>query len=350
MTRRLIVCSDGTWGTKLHKPGPGKTTNVAILSDLILPQDSDGNEQIPFYDSGVGTNRGPLDKLVGGMFGSGLADNVKEAYTFLVDHYVPGDDVYFFGFSRGAFTVRSAAGLIRKCGIVRKDDPALIDRAYEIYRHRDKGDPSAPDTNEAKEFRGAHAVWPVPIKFIGVWDTVGRLGIPVPRYLQWLGPFNPAKYQFHDTDLSRSVEFAYHAIAVDERLRVFEPTLWSQHPEAKHQTMEQAWFPGVHSDIGGGYAKCGLSNGALHWLADKARASGLALNDGALAAFPPDYLSLLHDQRSFPMSLLPRITRQIGAAVCGNESLHPSTLDRRRDLPTYRPPNVDAYLTSHPPT
>jgi|CXWL01.1.fsa_nt_gi uncharacterized protein (DUF2235 family) len=345
MSRRLIVLCDGTWGTKIREPDAGgNLSNVGIFSDLILDKDAAGNDQILKYDTGVGTNSGLRDKLFGGMFGSGLADNVKEAYTFLVNHYVPGDEIYFFGFSRGAFTVRSTAGLVRKCGIAKNDDPALIDRAYEIYRHRDKGDPTAPDTNEAKEFRGAHAVWPMVIRFIGVWDTVGRLGIPAPRYLQWLGPFSPAKYEFRDTDLSRSVEFAYHAIAVDERLRVFEPTLWSQHPEAEHQTMEQAWFPGVHSDVGGGYTSAGLSNGALHWLAEKARATGLALDGDALAKFPTDPLGLLHDKRSFPMSLLPQHTRKIGAADRGNESLHSTTFDRRRDLRTYRPKNLEDYL------
>jgi uncharacterized protein (DUF2235 family) len=175
------------------------------------------------------------------LSGAGLAKNVRDAYRFLVYNYTSGDDIYFFGFSRGAYTVRSTAGLIRKCGLLHKEHADRLRDAFKLYRKRDP----TPDTQEALEFRDRYSRSPIRIRFIGVWDTVGSLGVPIDvfRFL------SRSRYEFHDVSLSRSVEYAYHAVAIDERRGPFRPTLWEQHPEATGQVLEQVWFVGVHMDI-----------------------------------------------------------------------------------------------------
>lgn len=271
MTRRLIVCSDGTWNKLGHKDGGVYApTNVARIARSIAPL-GNGVEQVVFYDPGVGTGNA-LDRWTGGAMGVGLSDNVKDGYQFLMHNYTQNDEIYLFGFSRGAYTVRSLAGLIRKCGLLRKEHSARIGEAYDIYRIR--GDD--PDSDRAEKFRTNYSWHPTPIQFIGVWDTVGALGVPGNVFRTIFG----SKYRFHDVTLSSSVTFAYHALAIDEKRHAFRATLWEQSDKgrAAGQTLEQAWFPGVHSDVGGGYALAGLSDEAFHWMSAKAAAAGLAFS------------------------------------------------------------------------
>ena len=206
--------------------------------------------------------------MSGGAFGHGLEDNVYEAYRFLVGNYEPGDELFLFGFSRGAFTARSLAGMIRKCGILERQHVRRYPAAIALYR-----DDQHPDSPAARTFRRAHAVGgdaTLPIRFIGVWDTVGALGIP----LRGLRGLTRHKYQFHDTELSGSVAQACHALAIDERRAPFEPTLWAYRPKPG-QTVEQVWFAGVHSDVGGGYPDTGLADITLEWMIDRAQGAGL---------------------------------------------------------------------------
>ena len=346
LVRRLIVCSDGTWNTPERKDrGVFAPSNVVKMARAIRPQAPDGTSQVVFYDPGVGTDS-LLDKLTGGAFGIGLSRNVRDAYLFLVHNYAEGDEIYFFGFSRGAYTVRSAAGLIRKLGLLHKVHADQTPMAWDLYRRRDDG----PDTADARRFREAYARHPLRVKLIGVWDTVGALGIP--GLLSFLGR---ARFQFHDVALSRSVDLAYQALAIDEKRRFFRPTLWQQHPAATGQVLEQAWFPGVHMDIGGGYRNSDLADLSLRWMADKASAAGLALDEEYLRAVAhPDALGDLHESRTFPYTLIPPFYRPIGAGVPPDRLVHaagPSheALDdsarRRHDADrSYRPRNLLAYL------
>jgi uncharacterized protein (DUF2235 family) len=209
----------------------------------------DGTEQVSFYDPGVGTNPG-LAKWTGGAFGQGLSDNVKDAYRFVCRQYAPGDDLFFFGFSRGAFTVRSTVGLIRKCGILKDVDDAGIDEAYRIYRLDEKPPPGEDwkpaDSPTARNFRDTRSHPREKITFLGVWDTVGALGIP-----GLLRGLTSGRYKFHDVQLSSWVKGAFQALAVDERREPFEPAIWET-VDAPEQEVEQAWFAGCHTDVGGG--------------------------------------------------------------------------------------------------
>ena len=274
--KRLIVCCDGTW----NEPDQRSVTNVVKVAMAIAERDSSKVEQRVFYNVGLGTTRG--ERLRGGAFGFRLSRHVRECYRFLVETYEKGDELYFFGFSRGAYTARSTAGLVRNSGILRREHQSRMGDAFALYRAR--GDGAHPRETRATLFRRSFSYEPG-IHFIGVWDTVGSLGIPVfgPR---WTGVLN-RRWRFHDTALSTRVRLAYQALAIDERRGPFEPTLWTRQDGAGHQVLEQVWFAGVHSDVGGGYADCSLSDIPLLWMADRAAAAGLEFKEGSFSGTAP---------------------------------------------------------------
>ena len=331
MPRRLIVCADGTWN-KVEKTEGGKhlSTNVAKLAAALLPIDIEGTPQLLCYLEGVGTHDG--EWLRGGMFGLGISRNIREAYEFLVDAYEPGDEIWIFGFSRGAFTARSLAGMIRNSGLLVSKHKDQIGPAMSLYRNR--YDDTAPDAPRARIFRNKYSYEPG-IKFIGVWDTVGALGVPGVHL--WLARLLRIEWQFHDVELSRSVENAYHALAIHEKRSDFSPTLWKKQdwPEASKQALEQVWFTGVHSDIGGGYAQAGLSDIALLWMVEKARSCGLGFREDFLKDtrwVAPDVNAMPHDSFDFPFSWLDTFRRRKGdrsykaKGLNTGEGIHPSVV------------------------
>jgi len=305
-------------------------TNVAKLSRAIQPIDALGIEQRVFYHSGVGTGGGWWRRFTGGAFGEGIDDIIKANYRFLIDNFDPGDELFLFGFSRGAYLARSTAGLIRNCGLLKRDHLEQSDAAYALYRRRDEA--SHPRAEEATAFRAAHS-WEPRIKFIGVWDTVGSLGIPLTPLRFW----TKRLYEFHDVQLSSWVDFAFQALAVDERRKPFAPTLWKAQESAHGQLLEQAWFPGVHSNVGGGYADHGLSDLALEWLADKAEAHGLAME--IKPDLEPEALGTLQDSMTFWYRLLGVNIRMIRPNFDG-QFLHSAVRERLQGTTDYRPPNV----------
>lgn len=269
MPKNIVVLCDGTW----NRADQRCPTNVEKLRAAAI----DGPEQVVRYVPGVGTDPGLIDRFLGGAFGFGLSARVMEAYRFVVENYEDGDRIYLLGFSRGAYTARSTAGMIRNVGVLR---PAFRDertyrRAMAIYRDRRSAD-LRPDGDRAVAFRAEHSFSPQ-IRFIGVWDTVGSLGIPLGG-LRLLNLVN-RRWQFHDTRLSSTIEAAFHALAIDERRRAFRPTLWQPSDTARAgkaaQQVEQVWFSGVHSNVGGGYPDTGLSDIALNWMAGRAAEHGL---------------------------------------------------------------------------
>jgi len=269
--KRLVVCCDGTWNDSDNGTG---YTNVSRLAWAIQPVDKrDGQDiaQIVFYQSGVGTQGDLASKVAGGALGLGLSQNLRDAYTFVCNNYCEGDEIFLFGFSRGAYTARSVAGLIGYAGLLGKQD---LDRFLELwkgYKEKDKN----PDV--LKSFDGRHKN--VPIKCIGVWDTVGSVGIPA-EFAKF-DLFFKKYYGFFDTDLGEHVEHAFHALALDERRKNFVPTLWTQKPGVKNQELKQVWFAGVHCDVGGGYAEHGASDISLAWMASEV-APYLAIDPGYL--------------------------------------------------------------------
>lgn len=350
--RKLILCCDGTWNrADQERNGVACPTNVVRLAYRIAKADGPA-PQLIYYDQGVGTGN-LIDRLSGGAFGEGLEDNVHDAFRFLIANYELGDQIYLFGFSRGAFTARSIGGMIRKCGILKRASIAKYRSALELYRSE-----SPPDGPTAAAFRREHSIagdGEIPIQMIGVWDTVGSLGIPL-RGLRWL---TRQRYQFHDTELSGTVKFAFHALAVDERRGPFVPTLWMNKPKPG-QEIVQTWFCGAHSDVGGGYAESGLSDIALEWMLENAARAGLKIEPPFESAHPPkpDPRGMLHNSKTRWYALTPGVSRPIGFAAVHPEqageaplaadptqSVHPSVLTRWDQDPEYRPRNLREYFT-----
>jgi uncharacterized protein (DUF2235 family) len=346
--KRLILCCDGTWNSADQASnGVPCPTNVVKLGFRVAKHSRDGIPQVVYYDQGVGTGNS-LDRLSGGALGRGLEENIYEAFRFLVANYQPGDELFLFGFSRGAFTARSIVGMIRKCGILSRTSINCYAQATALYRSGDH-----PNMDVPQQFRRAHCVCAgedIKVKFIGVWDTVGSLGIP----LRGLRSLTRTKYQFHDTELSGVVQHAYHALAIDERRSPFEPTLWQYQPKP-NQKIEQVWFSGAHSDVGGGYPVTELSDIALDWMIEKAREAGLEFDDAAARAFPlsPNALGTLHNSKTGLYSVTRGIDRPIGIASGSRgdqpandptQSLHPSVLKRWDNEPRYRPPALADYF------
>jgi uncharacterized protein (DUF2235 family) len=347
MAKRLIVCADGTWN-KVEKAQSGRhlSTNVAKIAAALLPVDVHGTPQLLCYLEGVGTHHG--EWIRGGMFGLGISKNISRAYEFLIQSYEPGDEIWIFGFSRGAFTARSLAGMIRDCGLLKPKHVGQLGAAVKLYR--DRYDDSAPDAPRARIFRNTYSDEP-PIKFIGVWDTVGALGVPGVHL--WLARLLKIDWQFHDTTLSRSIKNAYQALAIHEKRSDFKPTLWEKQdwPGKEEQTLEQVWFSGVHSDVGGGYAETGLSDIAIGWLIEKAKTHGLGFRDDFLADpgwFTPDVNGELHNSFDFPFSWLDSLRRRKGERVFRAkaadtfETIHPSAKERFRKKKGYWP---SSFLT-----
>lgn len=282
--KRIVICCDGTW-QRLYNDS---LTNVALTARAVAARDAYGRPQIVYYSHGVGASLGGVS-IWQGMTGADLDDHLLDAYLFLNLNYEPGDQIYLFGFSRGAYTVRSLAGLLRKCGVLRRAHVDKARAALDLYRHREL----SADTLLASRFRAAHAIaWPrsskpgadVPpadlrIRYLGVWDTVGALGVP--RVLPISIGLND-RYRFHDTELSSAVDGARHAVAIDERRAAFAPTLWSNiaqfNTPGAPQRVAQAWFPGDHGGVGGGDEVRGLSNCALLWVLEGAEHMGLQLD------------------------------------------------------------------------
>ena len=266
-----MVCCDGTWDAPIQTaPDTAACTNVYKVWRAVAETSDAGAEQRVFYHEGVGTG-GRLDRLLGGAFGAGVAHNVCDCYRFLVLNYEPGDALYLFGFSRGAYTARSLAGMVRNCGILTPQNIGRVGEAFHLYR--DRGADTSPAGVKAQAFR-SHYASETSIHFIGVWDTVGSLGVPVPI------PFFRPWWAFHDSDLSSTVSNAFHAVAIDERRGPFKPTLWTRPSVPPHQDLEQVWFVGVHRDVGGGYPHPDLADITLCWMVDRARACGLAFAPG----------------------------------------------------------------------
>jgi len=350
--KRLIVCCDGTWNTPDQKDrGVVCPSNVVRLRNLIELQDAHGNQQLPYYDKGVGTGD-VVDRFFGGVFGIGLAHNIREAYEFLSLNYENGDQIFLFGFSRGAYTVRRVVGMIRKCRLLpriedRDSRQAAVNEAYDVFVTREPMEKGGPDSPAAQAFRRKYGCRTVTIRCLGVWDTVGAYGIG-----GVLGQLSSSmsKSRFHDRRLSSIVEHAYQAVAIDEGRRLFEPTLFEQGPtgQSNGQVLEQSWFAGVHSNIGGGYQDAGLSSITLQWMAARAEQRGLFLGLDWRTRVKPDALGELRDSRTGLYQFMGKAVRPIGKQKNGFEKAHNTAMDRMtRDPSGYAPENLVAYRDSN---
>lgn len=406
MTRKLVVCCDGTWNT------PRTNTNIYRTYDFLRERMGsppevtrkegvrtcagravDGSEVVLFYDEGVGTEW--FARLLGAGAGVGLSDNVRDAYHFLGQNFEPGSEIYLFGFSRGAYTARSLCGFIKAAGLLVKPSAQDVWRAY-MDRYVTPRDSRGVVARPAGWSAGRIKNWltekagdavgrlgtdvdalpthgNVKITFIGVYDTVGALGVPIPLAAR----VNEPIVGFHDTSLGSTVETAVQALAVDERRGPYVPTLWTQANDAAAlagQSVLQVWFPGVHSDIGGGYQDKGIGDIAWDFMMRQAADKGLVI-DPSVRTKPLalDPLPAQHDSfddawkaLSKKLDLVPEGVRKIGPKTSGPRGeeltvatrvmLHTSLVNRlgkrcatiigkdpgRREESDYLPTNVKA--------
>lgn len=342
-----------------------------------------GVAQIVFYDVGVGALRSTpglsnkihrsIDRVFGGARGAGFEANIEDAYLFLCLNYHPGDEVYLFGFSRGAASARGLARFVDWMGgLVPSGDAYWIPRYFDAFltgstyrqtreavvterqRRLLKRNPNDEKAAEKAE-KIAGVVRPATIRFLGVWDSV--LSIGAKREKPVFGDAPPG-----------AVENARQALAIDERRPDFKPRIWRRRsPDNPDQTLEQRWFCGVHSNIGGGYVNDGLANVALHWMLEGARSAGLALDDAFLNHYPDYAEDELYDSSGFAWRAIQTLTfrrrqgvRPIDVDPDAGLTLHPSVLRRlvaekdagdgrvHEKLVPYRPENLCRFLADLP--
>jgi uncharacterized protein (DUF2235 family) len=333
MGRRIAFCADGTWDSVAND------TNVYRISKAIV---AIPGVQYSFYDDGVGADGTPIEKLVGGAFGAGLFQKIKDGYSIISSVYEDGDEVFVFGFSRGAYTARSLAGMIAACGLPTKNpDTNLVETAFNAYRNK-------AQRQAILATLGAYGLVKATLTMVGVWDTVGSLGIPAA-----LGAVSPLVYGFLDTSLNPDILNAYHAVAVDERRDEFPATLWTS-PPAQGQTLEQVYFCGVHCDVGGGYpddagSGTALSDITFSWMMAKAQALGLVFDPGVLSNHPSpidkkDALDTKHESWS-PIWLFPKPRDIAQDATLANSLQVRCQMDS-----TYRPGNLSLVNGAPGPT
>jgi uncharacterized protein (DUF2235 family) len=358
--KRIVLCCDGTWNSADQADDGGEPcpTNVVRLAFRVAKRDAAGVPQIVYYDQGVGTGNS-IDRITGGAVGRGVEENIHDAYRFLIANYERGDELFVFGFSRGAFTARSIVGMVRKCGILSTKHARHYREALELYRNDDDPDDAAP-----AKFRAqccAYGNDAIEVRFIGVWDTVGALGIPV-RGLRFL----KKKYEFHDTELSGMVKEGCHALAIDEHRAPFAPAVWED-KRKDGQKVEQVWFCGAHSDVGGGYERTRaggdaqgrlepqLADLSLDWMLGKARGAGLQFDREVLDANPLvlEPRAPIHNSKTGFYRVVPEFDRVIGRATIDSrltdqpdstQELHPSVLARWDADPEYRPEALVRYF------
>ena len=311
MAKRIVICTDGTG----NRGGRNRGTNVWRIFNSVDRYSNDC-KQITYYDDGVGSDKFRLFRLIGGAFGIGLSRKIRDAYTFLVVNYEEGDRIFMFGFSRGAFTVRSLAGMICRCGLLQRK-PFLasrrqarkrsVQRILDAYRsEREMPGSEGEDGYESDRIRrflgiGHMPLRMAPVHFVGIWDTVdavgGTFGSLTILDRLWRRLFKKRWWGFHDLDPHPEIRHAYQALALDDERRTYHPKIWDRSnndlaqgmrrqpgcrsldrpckESAPDQIIEQVWFAGAHSNVGGGYPKDSLSLVPLYWMMCRAQDCGL---------------------------------------------------------------------------
>ena len=322
MAKRIIYCADGTWQTPLNN------TNVYRLYKGL----TQSQEQLAFYDDGVGADGAGIERLIQGATGAGLLQKIKDAYTKICHAFEAGDSIYLFGFSRGAFTVRSLAGMIASCGVPAgafTDD--LVTSVFDAYRN--------PLLRDALLAPVKASLTCGAVELIGVWDTVGSLGIPA-----IFGGFDVKAYGFLDTRLHPDVKHAYHCVAIDERRRQFSATLWDE-PAAPGQTLEQVYLTGCHGDVGGGTrfgggvdAQSRLCDIPLTYMVAKAVAAGLTFDPAFLQqsqTLPAEY-----SLDRYADSWTPAFQMPVSRLIAVSANIANSVQLRLQYALTYAPTNI----------
>ncbi len=326
MGKNVVVCYDGT-ANEYEK----HNTNVVKLYSQL---ECDDRTQYAFYDPGVGTfnpfQPGSIRRwgrkigiAVGNGFGWGLETNLRDGYRFLMNHFDEGDDLYIFGFSRGAYTARALAGMLYYFGLLEKGSDNLIPYVTKNYVER--------RLDLAHGFKQTFCR-PCDPYFVGVWDTV--------KSLDYLG-FE----KFYDAELKENVKYGYQAVAIDEKRRKFQVNLWNESKLKAGQKIEQVWFPGVHSDIGGGYPETSLSDVSLGWMMDRASEKGLKLKKDWQKMLHQDPAGYMHQSYKGLWKLLGKVPRKIPE----ESIIHRSVRDRMEQNELYEPSLPQSYKVANNP-
>ena len=349
MVKRVVICLDGTWNEEGQTDSGVETkTNVRKLFEAL----DNGTDQVARYLTGVGTKK--FEKVSGGALGWGLFDQIKDGYRWLVQNFDPGDQICIFGFSRGAYSARSLAGMILRCGVLKEDNendqltvptgaldlltteqddrlkPDAATKVFAVYKHANK-----VENRPAVEAFKRQYCHDTGIRMVGVWDTVGALGVPeallIPALRREDQTLKQELFGFLDTSLSPRVDAAYHALAIDERRKPFLPTLWTDAPDRNPRinlagsNVEQVWFAGAHSNVGGGYADIGLSEITLKWMVTRSQLNGLRFAQAQWDAIAPDFKGKRRDSlkeflelnaaHSDKKALLASLTKVLNVAI-----------------------------------
>jgi uncharacterized protein (DUF2235 family) len=360
--KRLALFLDGTWNEV------SDNTNIWRFRSLFAASGADGYEQRAYYSTGLGTKFG--EKIRGGMFGAGIDTAITGAYEWLIENYESDDEIFIFGFSRGAYTARSLSGFVSKCGLLQRGAPLGVNQLYKRYRQsaaKTIRELVAEKTNSGGADFSFEENWmlkyarPVPIRFIGVFDTVGALGVPFPLLRRLRG----TAYPFLNTGLRHNNEYAFHALAIDEHRKAFAPTLWTNQgatdaPARSMERTEQRWFVGAHANVGGGCFNDPLAQLPIKWLERKAAALNLAFKDTYPMEEKADTAPISDSFTEFAFGLYRllrlgiRYYRPIGVPPKSegpgvsniNETIDSSVFDRWRADQTYRPPQLKKWATS----
>lgn len=298
--RNLIIGCDGTW----NDTDESALTNVAKILNACASKN-----QVTHYEEGVGTAH--WEALPGGIYGKGLDRQILGAYRFLRIRFTDtgwakeDNKVFIFGFSRGSYAARRLAGLIEHCGIPKKASD--VELAWQIYLKR--------DIDSAKALKDKGVLFDIPVEVLGVWDTVKTT----------------TDEDFNDNKLPKCVIAGYHAMAIDEKRKFFPVLKWN-----KNTRVKQTWFSGVHSDVGGGYSECGLSDITLLWMIDHVYEHGLNFKASEVKKCKPDYSDVLHDSYVGIWKAFGTKARTIAKTA----AVHTSTKERILNVPSYTPSNL----------
>jgi uncharacterized protein (DUF2235 family) len=353
--KRLAILLDGTWNSV------DSNTNVWRMRALCAAKGKDGRPQLVYYEVGV-------NGFLGGVLGQGLDENIRLAYEWLIENYNDGDEIFIFGFSRGAFTARSLAGLVALEGILKAGSPIALTQLFNRYK---KGNEESIWTLKDKEASGDTSKltdeekWllkysqPAKVKVVGVWDTVGSVGVAAGN----IPGISRSQFDYLQTGLFIPIQNGYHALAIDEHRSDFAPTLWTvRHPKDPNARMppprplsnvEQRWFVGAHANVGGGYETDLLAQAPLRWMMQKAEGQGLsfrsevALDGDALKApiidsyhsFVEGVYAIFSRPLYRPIGPEPDV-RENGTHTNVNETIDASVFQRWRADPKYRPVNL----------
>src|SRR3954468_18622982 len=367
MAKNIVIYSDGT--------GQGASLPAAVRSNVWklwnATEKAAPGQQVTFYDEGLGAEhktewwRWAYD-LASKATGLGISQNIKDCYVALIEFYEPGDRVFLLGFSRGAYTVRSLGGVLSLCGIPQHDKDgksargdkavrtALAEEAVsKVYQHYGDDQKKQERIALGAKFRADHDSYaietadpPFPY-FIGVWETVRALGVPGSSGVSFL-----FSHAFHDATLNPHVPYARQALSIDENREIFKPEIWEEKDETEEARargrVKQRWFPGVHSDIGGGYKETGLSDLSMAWMLEEATKIPNGLIVDPALKLQPAFDGLQHNERTGLGLTWIEGTRENSFDGKGPLALHETFVRQRFGLATARCLPKDAPYRPRP--